>query len=169
MLRSPRVRLAALAAGLLLISTGLAVSIIGQLREAQPVERAAAPSDGLEPGALTMPGYELPPLEAFAELMARPLFSSTRRPIEADGEPAAVVAGPQGLDATLTGVIIAEESKVALIMPRNGNKPVRLIEGQRYQGWTLSEVDSEGVIFRQGTQAKILELDRKPGAAIAKN
>jgi len=170
MFRVRRMRTIAMAAALLLLCGGLAAVIADRLQDGRPSAGAeTAAGDAVELAAPTMPQYELPPLEAYPELLDRPLFSSTRRPVEADDAPVQAAVTSQGLDVVLTGVIIADGNKVALIVPRNTAKPVRLIEGQGYQGWTLSEVQSEGVIFRQGTRAQILELDRKPGAAIAKN
>jgi len=166
---SSRLRMAGLGLGLLLVCAALAAVVAGQLTHEDRTGAARkAPSVG-ESAQAAMPRYDLPPFEDFAELIERPLFSSTRRPISVDRAPAQVAASPQGLDITLKGVIVADDGKIALIVPRNAAKPVRLNEGQSFQGWTLSEVDAGGVIFRQGTRAQILELNHKSGAAVAEN
>jgi len=167
---SSRLRLLAAFAGLLLICAALGALIVGQLRGGERAATGpASPPAAAESASPAMPRFDLPPLEAYAELLERPLFSSTRRPVETDGEVAQVAVTSQGLDVGLTGVIVGDDSKVAIIMPRNAAKPVRLNEGQRFEGWILSEVDPEGVIFRQGTRAQILELNHKAGSAVAEN
>lgn len=164
-----RFRTLGLAGGLALICVILAAVVAGQLKNegSGPIGEAPPSVIGDREVEMALPRYELPPFDSFAELVERPLFSSTRRPVAASAAPAQVAASPQGLDITLKGVIVADDSKVAIIEPRNAAKPVRLNKGQSYQGWTLSEVDAEGVIFRQGTRAQILELDHKAGAALA--
>jgi len=171
MMISPRLRLVILGAALVLVCGTLAAIIVGQL----DVSLGTASSEGINPAVAStqepapeLPSYSLPPLADFAALSERPLFSRTRRP-PAEGEEAPAQAVTQsGLEVTLTGVIIADERRVALIVPRNADKPVRLSEGERFQGWTLSEVEAEGVIFRQGTRAQVLELNHK-GANPAAN
>ena len=165
---SPRLKMVVLAAGLLLICGLLSMVIVNQLddQEAGRGDAAVEPANALtEQAAPELPEFDLPPLTEYATLMERPLFSSTRRPIVVEGNSAQAPVTQQGLDVALTGVIIADESKVALIVPRNGVKPLRLSEGESYQGWTLSEVEAEGVIFRQGGRAQILELNHKPGGS----
>ena len=160
---SPRLRLVILGAALTLVCGTLAAIIASQL----DASLSATPGEGINPTAASteetapeLPSYSLPPLSDFAALSERPLFSRTRRPtLEDEAAPVPVAQG--GLEVVLTGVIIAGEKRVALIVPKNAAKPVRLAEGERFQGWTLSEVETEGVIFRQGTRAQILELNHK--------
>ena len=160
---SPRLRLVILGAALILVCGTLAAIIASQLDTSQSAtfgEGINSTAASREEAAPELPSYSLPPLSDFAALSERPLFSRTRRPALEDEE-APVQVAQGGLEVILTGVIIAGEKRVALIVPRNSAKAVRLAQGERFQGWTLSEVEAGGVIFRQGTRAQILELNHK--------
>lgn len=134
-------------------------SIYTQLRATQaPDAGVTARIPSLAPLPSTPPAAEfsLPAIEAFTSVLARPMFSSTRRP---PVEEVVVVATPEPtLDVTLRGIILTGEERIALIVPAAGAEMVRLKEDERFEGWTLVAVESDHVVFRLGTEELILEL-----------
>ena len=122
--------------------------------DAAPTPPAAAVADA--PEALT----ELPPIDSFAETVARPLFMATRRPpepeeIEVEAEPA---AGAQRNLFNLLGVVISEDERVALVTRRRGGDFLRLVVGQRVDGWLVVAIEPDTMTLSQGDATEVLKL-----------
>lgn len=101
------------------------------------------------------------PLQQFALVWTRPLFSPNRRPM------ARLAAGGSTLgDLTLTGVIVTPGLRVALLQDRNGDKQLRLREGQTLPDGsvTLVEVRARSALF--DSAAGRTELKLAAGAPI---
>lgn len=123
-----------------------------------------APVSGEE---LSLPTY--PPIENFAEISERPLFHTTRRP-----KPKSETAAP--LDDSnvqeewrLVGVIVREESPLALLAEQKSDKKVTLSVGMPLdRTWVLSEVGTDYVLLEGNNNEARLELwqprDRTPVA-----
>jgi hypothetical protein len=95
--------------------------------------------------AASEPRFTMPPLRDFGEVLARPVFSETRRP------PAPEAAAP-GATApfTLVGVVLSATERHALL--EHGQPPHldRVAEGQEVDGWTLEAVQLDRVVLRRG-------------------
>ncbi len=102
-----------------------------------------------------MPQFAMPPLEAFAAVVERPIFSPDRRPPAAEAALKEDSAAPQ---AVLTGIIIAESERIALVRTEADGRIVRLRPGQRVDGWRLVAVEPDRAMFRRGEAEVILEL-----------
>ncbi len=140
---APHLALAALCAALaaaLWLAVGATDETTGPALATAPV-RSYAPVPPLRPE----PAFALPPLEAFGDIVARPLFWASRRPIAPVEHPAAAPS-----DLALVGVVRAEGKAIALI--RHGKPPrvERVPEGAALEGWTVSEVAVRGVILMRG-------------------
>jgi general secretion pathway protein N len=136
--------------------------------DAEPVPVAAPPKDGLEEKAAAdiPPAQEfvLPPLTAYQEIVARPLFTVSRRPParEEDEEvlEAQERAPVQPLPKTLrlTSVVIAEGVRFALLEDTGAKKLRRVKEGQELEGWKVAEIRPERVVFEQGEARESMDL-----------
>lgn len=83
----------------------------------------------LPPVGANLPPPAVPPLEHFAEVWERPLFSPTRTP-----EPAAGSDNSASSDLVLTGVILLPHLKMAILHDKAQNKDYRVIEGRPSRG-----------------------------------
>ena len=98
--------------------------------------------------------FTLPPLETFAEVSERPLFSSSRRPISA--ETAAAVVQP--LSASLAGIVISPSSSSIIVMHGDPPTLMRLKEGDDIDGWSIRSIEPSRVVLRRGAEEQQLKL-----------
>lgn len=117
-----------------------------------------APKPEAETGA--PPVFNPPPPSDYADALARPLFSSSRRPPSA--EPAAVDAHP---DFVLVGIVLSDRDAHALIQHGQPSHVDRVIEGQALDGWTVDAILPDRVVFRRAdAQIEVKAKDRSPPA-----
>lgn len=100
----------------------------------------------------------MPPIDMFADFVARPLFLPTRRPAPSAAVAASAKAAPAPVSqptqppsalnqVTLVGVTITPEGASALLRPAGATKLVRVHEGESFQGWTVRHIKSGSVSF----------------------
>lgn len=143
---------------LAMVCVGLAVVLwkeIEQGNAAAPAAKRVAASRGEETAAVAPP--QMPPLEAYADILDRNLFDRSRRVpgVEAE-EPPASAAEP--LPLVLTGVVITPQTRFALLTDNTPDNVVRLKPGESFGRWVLVEVRRDGVTLRRGTQFRELPL-----------
>lgn len=129
---------AVLALGLLLLLSGVGRSV----RWSPPRPQAAVAST--QHGASLLPPLPPLPLQDFAIVWQKPLFSPDRKPV------AAVADGGTSLgDLTLTGIILTPALRMALLRNKNGDRQVRLREGEATPDGsiTLVEVRPRSALF----------------------
>jgi general secretion pathway protein N len=102
----------------------------------------------------------LPPIERFAEVTRRPLFSPTRQP-----PPPEAVKDTQGNpnNFALLGIIIADGGRVALIEYGRPPALARLKEGQAVEGWTLQSILPDRVVLQHGATEQEVKLKDRAG------
>jgi hypothetical protein len=128
-----------------------------------PIEVAAeAPLVSSEQGskfAFDEPRFSMPPLSDYSEVVARPLFSSTRKP----SPPQSTAANPsEATNLILVGTILGE-TRHALIRHRQTSSVVeRIVEGQNVDGWTVESILSDRVVLRRATSRFELKANDKP-------
>ncbi|MGN6314517.1 MAG: hypothetical protein ACTHMO_12260 [Rhodanobacteraceae bacterium] len=96
----------------------------------------------LPPARAATPPPSVPPLENFASVWERPLFSPDRKPIAA---PATNNNANTG-DLELTGVIMLPGLHMALLREKNSNRTLRVREGQSANGATVVEVKPRSAV-----------------------
>lgn len=101
-------------------------------------------------------GFKMPPARAFIEIVSRPIFSPNRRP--APEEELTIETVASQLEARLIGVIVTSGGPIAIIEPRGSNNFARLTVGDRFQGWTVAQIEPERVTFRRDQAIERLEL-----------
>lgn len=96
----------------------------------------------LPPARAATPPPSVPPLENFATVWERPLFSPDRKPIAAPAGSANTNTG----DLELTGVIMLPGMHMALLREKNSGRTLRVREGQTSNGATVVEVKPRGAV-----------------------
>lgn len=112
----------------------------------------------LPPVGATLPPPTVPPLESYAEIWQRPLFSPTRTP-----EP---VAGQQASSGALelTGVVMLPGLNMAILHDKTSGKDYRVIEGRPSQdGPVLLELHPRSAVI--DASGSHLQLQLIPGAS----
>jgi len=96
--------------------------------------------------------------ELLAVVLARPLFSSTRRPPQnANDGPSAADLG----DTRLTGIVTEPGHRIA-IFAVNGGRPLRLTEGEAVSGWRIESITPREVSLTGPGGTKTLEPKLDP-------
>lgn len=123
-------------------------------------EDASALLEDISAGA-----YDLPPLDAFAETLERPLFRADRRPYTApqpvvvqEPAPAPVPETPLTEQVALRATIIIGEKRIALLHDIVNDSPLRLVRGDNVHGWTLTEVGANSVALQKDEAIERLAL-----------
>jgi type II secretory pathway component PulC len=105
------------------------------------------------------PPFSLPPLQSFADVKERPLFSTSRRPAPASsGEPDAWSS------FVLAGIILSEDLREAMVLHSQPSTLVHVKEGDAIDGWTLASLFSDRAVFRNGDAEHELKLNIVPSA-----
>jgi type II secretory pathway component PulC len=112
--------------------------------------------------------FQLPPLETYAEVTARPLFAPDRRPRESvpvDAGAAAPVA--------LKGIVINGTSRYAVVEEGTPPTPKRVSEGQSVDAGTIKRINRDHIILtiRGGTDTivRLFEPAKQRDARAAQN
>jgi hypothetical protein len=93
---------------------------------------------------------EMPSLDTFADVVARPIFNAGRKP-----DPAARVApsapaatgGDQGeLSAFRVVGIVADSTTQRAIVERTGAPSMKVAPGDRLAGWRIDRIDAAGIV-----------------------
>jgi general secretion pathway protein N len=100
------------------------------------------------------------PEELVATAVARPLFSSTRRP----PQNASSEAAADDLDARLTGIVTTPGHRIA-IFAVSGDKPLKVAEGDAVSGWRIESITPREVSLSGPSGSKTLQPKLDPNLA----
>jgi general secretion pathway protein N len=103
-------------------------------------------SGGVRASVGAQPVFAMPPISAYAPVLARPLFSPTRRPSAQAG------ALPASSSFTLVAIVISADDRHALLGSGQPIKVTRVAEGEDIGGWTVEAILPDRVIVRRGDQ-----------------
>jgi hypothetical protein len=147
------------AALLLACAAALVLVILDEIdgTPAATADAAAAPPSAPQ----SAPMATLKPLTAYAETVARPLFSPLRRaPVPAP--PAAAPGQISGL--VLTGIVGTEHDHRALVQRGRPGPTLRVAVGQEIEGWTVRAIGRDRIVLQHGSTEHELRLrDKEPG------
>ncbi len=101
------------------------------------------------------------PEELVAAALARPLFSSTRRP--AQDAPSGAAADDL-TDARLTGIVTTPGHRLA-IFAVSGDKPLKVAEGDAVSGWRIESITPREVSLSGPSGTKTLQPKLDPSLA----
>jgi hypothetical protein len=92
-----------------------------------------------------------------SEILARPLFSPSRRPAdEAADQVADAPKEPLKMPGRLEGVTIRPQVREALF-EREGQKPIAVKEGQEIEGWTVASIRADSVLLKSAEGEQIVK------------
>jgi general secretion pathway protein N len=124
---------------------------------AAPVAREQpAPAAAKTPAASTPTSFTLPPLQHFAMVTQRPLFSPDRKPQQHADDTAGAWSS-----FVLAGVIITPQSREALVLHGKPQTVAHIEEGQALEGWTVTSIYPDRVVFRDGLNEHEVKLAPK--------
>jgi hypothetical protein len=128
---------------------------------AQPAANPAIASDPSE-----KPDTHPPETGTVADIVARPLFSASRRPFEAaaDQGPMLIETPDQPPALQLIGTMVTGNERVALLRdPRSGL--LRLRRGQKVGDWLVLTIDEVSVHLQDGGNVEQLMLQKEAPSA----
>jgi hypothetical protein len=126
--------------------SGLSETVVPEKPSSKSVEAPAVQNDRPAISQLT------------ATILARPLFSPTRRPPEAAGTDN---SGTPLSDLRLTGILITPDQRLAIFSPAGG-KPLVRSEGDMVSDWRIDSIASQSVSLTGPTGATTLEPKADP-------
>ena len=147
---------------LALLCLALALVAVGELdaSTSSPSSKSTAPSPetvvngGVAAAFSPPPPFSLPPLQSFASVTDRPLFSPSRQPGKvASGESDAWSS------FVLAGIIITPQLSEALVLHNQPQTLVHIEEGEALDGWTLQTIFPDHAVFRNGAEEHELKLN----------
>lgn len=143
-----------------------ALVLIGELRASvpSPSHEIPVPSPAeTQPDAAATATFTLPPLQSFAVVTERPLFSPSRQRAQVSNSESGAWSS-----FVLAGIIISPDLREAMVLHNQPPTLVHLQEGEAIDGWTLESVFPDHAVFRNDTAEHELKLnviaDRKNAA-----
>ncbi len=123
---------------------------------------AAISRGGDLPGGRAADPFVLPPVAAFAEIAARPVFSPTRRmPDDYDPEPNIADLAParrEELDVVVVGIVTGPR-ELALLRSDSGDRLLPMGEGDQLSGWTLVAIEPFRLVFKRDDDEQMVEIE----------
>jgi hypothetical protein len=141
-----------------LLCTGLAGGVaLELLMPLAPQVTAARPAAPLPEFAPEPKVFEPPPRHVFAEIVARPLFSASRRPFVGESETAKEQPAGESVAIELVGTLLSERGAAALLQPK-GQIARWFHAGDTVAGWEVKAIQREQVSLRLDGEDKTLTL-----------
>jgi hypothetical protein len=154
-----RLVLVLLVGGCLLFGAIILIELAPAGAEDAVVTQATPRSEAASP--ITRP-QNARPEELVGTALARPLFSSTRRPPQ---EASSGAAGDNDLsDSRLTGIVTMRGHHLA-IFAVSGDKPLRVAEGDSVSGWRVESITPREVSLSGPSGTKTLQPKLDPNLA----
>ena len=124
----------------------------------EPMANAAVQAGPVTP---TPPAEEqsfaMPPLSEYAEVLARPVFSESRRP---STKREVVTEETQSLSIRLVGIVVSANARHALIEHGEPQRLERIAPGQEVEGWKVEAINADRLILQRGdSRIEIKEKD----------
>ncbi|MEQ9608794.1 MAG: hypothetical protein RLN99_14115, partial [Kiloniellaceae bacterium] len=105
------------------------------------------------------------PADAFAPIIARPLFSEGRRPPPKVAPAAAAAAELRALSLAVTAIILTPGRRLAVVETAPGRMQTQSLSGgDAIDGWQLVEIAAEHLVFEGDGQRRRIALKDLPGA-----
>ena len=105
-----------------------------------------------------------PPLEDLGDIVARPLFNVSRRPIVA--EKVKQDEKPADLNVMLSGIVIGQTEQIAHLRSATDKQTHALGVGDKIDGWKVESIFPDRVVLRSGGRVETLYM-QKSGASNA--
>lgn len=106
------------------------------------------------------------PLESYDEIIQRPVFVASRRPLAAPVPPTGQTGETLLLERyPVVGVVIAGQKRLVLIRKAAGDTVSRIEQGAALDGWILTEVSRERLVLEKDGTRKEVTLQNNGGSA----
>ena len=153
-------------AGLAVLATALALLLAFEIADASRSRIPSGPTRKVAaaPAKLLPPVTQTPADQAYPETVERPLFTPTRRPA-----PAQAVAGAPAFrpgQFQLLGVIIAGNTKTAMLREKASGRIHRLEVGREVNGIRVATIDRDTVTLAQGGETEVVPMQVQKGGAV---
>ncbi len=149
-----------LLASCLVLAAVLAVELIAPPRDvASALSPATASTEAAVVAAPTAAALAFAPIDKFQEIVERPLFHASRRPVPQEAEDAPALAAAELRSLTLIGILISPETQLAIFQDK-GTQALRLEAGATVGKWSLAEVRADGVTLRRGGETHVIALHK---------
>lgn len=135
---------------------GLGAIAANELAGAPVAPEQPAPAAAKTPAASTPAAFNLPPVQRFAVVTQRPLFAPDRKPQQHANDAAGAWSS-----FVLAGIIITPQSREALVLHGKPQTVAHIQEGQALEGWTITSIYPDRVVFRDGINEHELKLAPK--------
>jgi len=135
----------------------LDVYLLGTITQSslQPIEAPEAPTGALDGGEKKLPEVHSKQIAALGRTLAAPVFFKSRSPYipppPATVAPAVMVAAAPPPTVTVSGIVIDQHVKKALLITPVDNNGAWLCEGDQVMGWKVETITSAGVSLRQNS------------------
>ncbi len=110
------------------------------------------------------PRFDPPPIEQFAAIVERPIFTATRRTARRQPVAPPAPASSRGLILgryQVVGVVVTPGNRLVLLKRLGGAETIRLKEGEEIDGWTLVNVTRNDVVLESGGRQEKIEVRNK--------
>lgn len=161
-----------------LVLLGLAAFLLFGRADVEQIAPTRAPDSMVDRPVSQNP--ELAELDEYATIIERPMFFADRQlpvieladgddsAVEEEPEPVAEIEIPE-LEATVAGIIITPETRLAMITDNSSNETLVLREGMAMAGeksaWKIARIRPRGVEFQtDGGRTEALELEVETAA-----
>jgi hypothetical protein len=128
-----------------------------------PAEPQAAPTVDLLSDTASVAPAEKPDISNFEEVVSRPLFTQTRRPLAHTSESGAAPP-PETLNFDLLGVVISPVGRTALLRPKPSGELLRVVEGQTVAGWEVRAIKPTEIVLGRGktdASSQVIKINEK--------
>ena len=106
------------------------------------------------------PSIIFPSLETLDEIVSRPLFNISRRPVIV--EKITPVIAPTDLNVMLSGIVIGETRQIAHLRSLTDKQTLALSVGDKIGSWEIESIFPDHVVLRSGGRVETLFM-QKPG------
>lgn len=113
------------------------------------------------------PSFTPGPLDSFADIVERPLFNETRRPAVSLAAQDGVIAPLADTSIQLTGVVLSEGRRIAVLQLEGAPRPVSVEVGSDVGGWKVEVIGAERVVLSQGEKSKEITIEDRMKAVAA--
>jgi len=103
----------------------------------------------------------IPPLDDLGDIVARPLFNVSRRPIVV--EKVKQEEKPADLNVLLSGIVIGQTQQIAHLRSATDKQTHALSVGETIDGWKVQSIFPDRVVLRSGGREETLYM-QKSGA-----
>lgn len=108
-----------------------------------------------------------PPVAAFDEIAARPIFNAERKPDPVPPPPEAAKAVSTLGDLSqyrVLGTVRGGEMQLALLS-KSGGAVLTVKPGDTFEGWTIDKIDDAGISISGGERKEVLAIPKANNAA----